>query len=163
MCLIVLWGCVIAEAYSGLLTYLVGHGLEVIGALEIFSAGRPLVVTTGGLRVAMIFFVFPFTLVALVNLEVAGWLDGIKSQAWLGDMSYSVYLLHFPLQAIVISLARTFGFSGYYDNMLFFFFFFILVVVCALISVRCFERPMQRYLRNSWLCDQVRGKAGLAT
>ncbi len=69
----------------------------------------------------------------------------------LGDISYSVYLLHFPIQLSILTAAIYFGINRevFYSHY-FFFGFFTLVLTTSMISHYYFERPVQRVLRQTW-------------
>ncbi|MCK6511382.1 acyltransferase [Myxococcota bacterium] len=95
--------------------------------------------------------VFPLTILSLALFETHRGLLA-KRLSFLGDISYSSYLLHFPMQilfsAIVSSL--TSDHSVYYSPWLMLLFFAALVLACFL-SFRYIEMPAQNYLRKMGL------------
>lgn len=95
--------------------------------------------------------VFPSTIALLAVLQ-ACFPNMCRRQAWLGELSYSTYLLHFPLQLIFILAASALGAerSVFYAEWLFILYFTVLVLA-GLASYRYFEAPMQRYLRRRLL------------
>ena len=70
-----------------------------------------------------------------------------RSSRSLGDLSYSTYLLHFPLQLSLIFFVQTMGIEvnlGRPENIAI---FMILLLFISAISFYRFERPAQVYLR----------------
>ena len=90
----------------------------------------------------------PATIVAFALLESARGTLG-KRAAFLGDISYSSYLLHFPLLLTLNGLARSFG----WDRTAFYLPGPLLLFLAALLALawcchRWFELPAQAYLRS---------------
>ncbi len=93
---------------------------------------------------------FPLTIITLAIIETQ------KGELWrsykfIGDVTYSIYLIHFPLQAIFILLINYFGLSTdiYYSNT-FFIAFFSLLFLAAHLSFKYFEIPTQLAIRQYW-------------
>ncbi|MFJ4157060.1 acyltransferase family protein [Pseudomonas sp. NPDC089752] len=90
---------------------------------------------------------FPAT---LAMLAAAGlhWPGLLSSTGWVGDISYSSYLLHFPLQVVFAMAMDGLGFAReiFYQPWVMLVFFALLVPL-SLASHRLLERPAQRYLR----------------
>jgi peptidoglycan/LPS O-acetylase OafA/YrhL len=99
----------------------------------------------------IIFTLYPLTIIALALIETQRKTWG-KSLAWLGDISYASYLIHFPLQLMIVIVASQFSFDGklFYSTG-FLLSFFTLLIGISLASHRYFELPVQRYLRRRML------------
>jgi len=90
---------------------------------------------------------FPGTIFVLVVLETRRGQLG-RRIAMIGDLSYSSYLLHFPLPIVLINITGI----GPLDSSLYhseYAIFGILIPLCFL-SYHYFERPAQRYLRGKF-------------
>jgi peptidoglycan/LPS O-acetylase OafA/YrhL len=74
-----------------------------------------------------------------------------KRFCFLGDASYSIYLLHFPLQLCIILGVAAFGISLNYNDPVVFLSFFALLLICSLITFHWFEKPLQHYIRAKML------------
>ncbi|OLF55486.1 acyltransferase family protein [Pseudomonas chlororaphis] len=91
---------------------------------------------------------FPLTVAAIAACH--RWLEPFARRlAWLGDISYASYLLHFPLQIVAALLADKFfpGRAVFYHPWSLLLFFSVLIVASLLCHL-WFERPLQRWLRQ---------------
>jgi len=69
--------------------------------------------------------------------------------AFLGDISYSTYMLHFPLQLLVVLLALRLGVApAFFMQGWVMLAFLAMLVGLAALSYRTFEKPMQDMLRG---------------
>ena len=71
---------------------------------------------------------------------------GAARFAFLGDISFAVYLLHFPLQIVAALLLGKE--SAAFSSPVFMIGFFSILIVCAYCGYTYFEMPLQRRLRE---------------
>lgn len=93
---------------------------------------------------------FPLTILSLALVESR---TGpiFRRVSFLGDISYSAYLLHFPLQLLLYVMGGGPGrdVALYYSPWVMLGFFGVLIAA-SMVSFRYFETPVQRYLREAW-------------
>ncbi|MDO8354892.1 MAG: acyltransferase [Nitrospirota bacterium] len=132
------WLAVFVAAMRGfdISGFLVPFPQSLVWAIKMLLSNLPTVV------------LFPLTILALVLLEYHVGPIG-QSLSFLGDISYSSYLLHFPLQLFVVILATRFNVDHalYYSGWAMAGFFVVLLTL-SLASHRYVEIPMQRFLRK---------------
>jgi peptidoglycan/LPS O-acetylase OafA/YrhL len=99
----------------------------------------------------VILVLFPLTILTLAVVETVR--PGLGGRfAFLGGLSYASYLLHFPLQLALVSLADAFSLErSIFYSPLVMAAFFVLLAGLSLASHQWFEMPAQRYLRRRLL------------
>ena len=96
---------------------------------------------------------FPLTVLLLSLMETYRGHLG-KRLSFLGDISYSVYLLQFPLQILFMLAAAAFSISlSICRTPLFLLLFFVALISLSLASYHYFERPAQRFLRRKAITE----------
>ncbi|MDI7775232.1 acyltransferase [Asticcacaulis sp. EMRT-3] len=93
------------------------------------------------------------------NLWQAAWLkpDSLHRIAWIGDISYSLYLIHFPLQISIMLVMAHWPFAArahIFGSPLTFVAFMGTAMGLAWLSFRFFEMPMRKHIRN-WLTPHL--------
>lgn len=96
--------------------------------------------------------VFP-TIIALIFLADRHLKIITDRLEWLGCISYSVYLLHFPLQLLLLTALPMMGIDVDYTSKAVFVAFFAVVIAISLASYFYFERPVMHALRQAMLPD----------
>jgi peptidoglycan/LPS O-acetylase OafA/YrhL len=91
---------------------------------------------------------FPLTILTLALMETERGPLGRRVSV-LGDISYSTFLIHFPLQLFFVTIAGWIGLerSIFYSPYMLFVFFAVLLTL-SFASFRCVERPAQQYIRS---------------
>ncbi|MGH6876705.1 MAG: acyltransferase family protein [Rhizomicrobium sp.] len=136
------WAIAIANIYFGFLQSLFGAFPPPIAQ---FLIGYEYSV----FLMAFIFVVIPLTLAALALHEE------LFGGAWsrftlLGDISYSTYLIHFPMQLALALLALRLGWmpADFMHGAVMVTFYAVLIVL-GVLSYTCFERPVQAAIRGA--------------
>ncbi|MEM9060228.1 MAG: acyltransferase [Pseudomonadota bacterium] len=95
------------------------------------------------------FVVAPLCIVVPVLVQTC-WPHFGRRFAAVGDLTYGTYLLHFPIQLVIIGIAWQHGHAVEVTPVLFFAYLTAVTVGAALVF-RFLERPCQRALRTAWL------------
>jgi len=94
------------------------------------------------------FILFSITIMSLALIETKRGTLG-KRLSSLGDISYSLYLLHFPLQLALVTVATKLAIDqALFYSPWFMALFFSFLISLSFASHRYFEVPMQRFLRR---------------
>ncbi|PTQ70663.1 acyltransferase [Pseudomonas sp. GV071] len=90
---------------------------------------------------------FPLTILSLALAETwRGYLG--RRFAMVGNLTYSSYLLHFPLQLVVFEVTRYMGIANsFFYHPLSMIMFFVLLIPICLLSYYYFETPAQKHVR----------------
>jgi len=96
-----------------------------------------------------IFVVSPITIMALALDEQV--LGGRYARiSFLGDISYSTYMIHFPMQLTLALVALKFGWTPKsFQSVGALAAFYVVLIALGFASYRFFERPMQRLIRKA--------------
>lgn len=95
-----------------------------------------------------ILLTFPLTVCALVLMEQRQ-LTIPKSMAILGDISFGIYLIHFPMQLLLQLLIQYFELpASIFYQPITLIIFLLCVLSMSVLSFRFFERPLQRMIRR---------------
>jgi len=102
-------------------------------------------------HIVYIFTVIPLTVAALALSEVVlGLFPGFyKKTTYLGDISYGVYMLHFPLQTTCVLMAVYLGLQpAFFMHGGVMLAFYAVLLSLASLSYFTFEKPMQKLIRK---------------
>lgn len=95
---------------------------------------------------------FPLTVLALALAESWCTTGAARALSWLGDVSYSSYLWHFPLQLIFALVVTGFGVSTeVFKSGAALLLFMAVLLLLSWASHRLLEMPAQDALRRRWL------------
>lgn len=123
--------------YSALVTALVMKG----GYAEIF----------GHWDRVMPLAVYPLFILLLLNVKLIGSFFSLRPFTILGDLSYSIYLLHFPVQLLMFTFLPMAGVKLDYTRGSSLLIYAALTTSLAAVSHYLFEKPVQRIIREKYI------------
>jgi peptidoglycan/LPS O-acetylase OafA/YrhL len=134
---LVLWVATITYVYLGLAF----KDLPVLWRLSGIFPGR------GFAEIAL----FPITILTLALYE-SKFKVNVPGLEFLGSISYSSYLLHFPLQLSFALILPAIGMtSAFFQTNTSLILFFVLLLIVSAASFKYLEMPAQQHLRRRWL------------
>ena len=100
--------------------------------------------------ILVIFLLFPLTLYSLIFYEIHGGRRPDK-MSWIGDITYSSYLLHFPLNLTLVSMVSLGCLPrGFHLNPSCFVVYFFILIAISLLTFYKVERPLKNLIRQSF-------------
>jgi peptidoglycan/LPS O-acetylase OafA/YrhL len=96
------------------------------------------------------FAFFPAFVFLIIRVKVLSRLFSIKPFVYLGNLSYSIYLLHYPIQLIIKTVDEYIGLKINYSSKIFFMVFIIIVIAISHCAYYYFEKSMQNYIRKKY-------------
>ncbi len=101
----------------------------------------------GGRLMLLLYFIkFPLIITNLTLLQIFFKNLGKETQIF-GDISYTVYLVHFPVQIIFYILNKNYFELNYNDNLTFII-FMVLIFIISLATYKFFELPAKKFIRT---------------
>ena len=101
----------------------------------------------GKIMLQLYFIKFPLIITNLTVIQIFFKNLGKKTQIF-GDISYTIYLVHFPIQIVFHIINKNFFEFSYNDNLTFLFFITIVFVI-SFITYKLFELPAKKFIRNN--------------
>jgi peptidoglycan/LPS O-acetylase OafA/YrhL len=129
--------------------------LLFLAILPIIVIGAIMLYYKAGIAIPSYFYgmvLFPVSITTIALLEATIGAGPAKHFVFIGNISYSSYLLHFPLQlALVISGQLLAWNQMIFQSPLMLGAFYITLIIISLVSYHQFEMPAQKYLRGKWI------------
>ena len=126
----------------------------MLAAVVVASAGLYGCVASGS-PLPIYFVTYPAAIFALGLLQLARPTLGISFKV-IGDITYSTYLIHFPLQLLALLTIKSCGLTVDFSQPLPFVAFLVAVIGLAIPTFYLFEVPAQSWVRRRLLQPSVR-------
>lgn len=95
--------------------------------------------------------IYPLIILTTLNIGLINKLLSIKQLTYFGDISYSLYMWHYPVQIVIKTVDEIFGLNLDYSSEKVFVGIVILTILVSILSFEFIEKPCQRYLRKKYL------------
>ena len=122
--------------------------------LSIITVGIGREYSGEAIRDACVFMLFPSLILIALNFNLVKKVTSLRPLTYLGDISYSVYLWHFPVQLVLITLHEFAKIPFDPSQKKYFISYCILVFLVGSISYR-YETIIRRRIRelflNAWM------------
>ncbi|CAJ0719364.1 hypothetical protein LMG6871_02816 [Ralstonia edaphis] len=99
---------------------------------------------------AMTLFVFPAIILATLQSRIVKRALNVRALVYLGTISYSIYLVHFPLQLLMRVVEVRFAVAIPYDRWYILLGFIAGTIAVAALTYRFIERPGKTMLASFW-------------
>lgn len=93
------------------------------------------------------FLLFPILILILSFIDLFK-ISFFKKASLFGDLSYSVYIIHFPIQLIMVTLCLLFSYNLNFAEPLVLLFFIVLTFAISYLSYKYLEVPMRNFIRK---------------
>lgn len=97
------------------------------------------------------FAFFPALIIVVLRIKYLSAVFSIKPLEYLGNLSYGIYMLHYPMQLIVKTVDEYCKLGIDYSNKIFFICFSVSVMIISHLIYYCYEKPIQKYIRNKFI------------
>jgi len=135
------WSFVNTKRINQHLALAAASAVAILSLLKLCLHGQSLTMTY--------IVLYPSAILALAILQDVFPTCGKRTRL-IGDISYSIYLLHFPLQLSIILLVMSGLIHAEFDKPMTFIAFFGVVIVVSALSYYRFELPAQRWIRKRY-------------
>jgi peptidoglycan/LPS O-acetylase OafA/YrhL len=98
-----------------------------------------------------VFAFFPALVFVVLRIKVLSAVFSIRPLLYLGNLSYSIYLIHYPLQLIVKTIDEYCKLRINYSDNVFFAGFSLMVIIISHFLYYCCEKPVQNYIRKKYI------------
>ena len=101
-----------------------------------------------GDRFMILLFLIKFPLL-IINLKIIQYFFRNFGKKFLiiGELSYTIYLIHFPIQIILMIISNEF-INLNFNSEYFFIFYFILIFITSFLIHKFYELPLKILIRN---------------
>ena len=99
--------------------------------------------------------VYPLMILAALNVFFINKILSLRPFTYLGDLSYSIYLLHFPVQLLMVTFLPMLGLVPDYNSWRGLAVFMIITISFASLSYHLVEQPLQNLIRKKFLTERV--------
>ena len=93
------------------------------------------------------FILFPLLVLILSFIDLLK-INFFKKVSIFGDLSYSIYIIHFPLQLIIVTMCLLIGFDINFSKVSSLFGYMLLTLLISFFSYKYLEVPMRNYFRK---------------
>jgi peptidoglycan/LPS O-acetylase OafA/YrhL len=125
----------------------------VLTGLMIYKAGFTKIF--GQWDRVMPILVYPLLIISALNVFFLNRFFSLKPLTYLGDLSYSIYLIHFPVQLMMVTFLPMIGLVPDYNSWTGLAVFMVTTIALASLSYHWFEKPLQNIIRKRFLTVKI--------
>lgn len=126
-------------------------GVAILLGIVVFNAITFGHKTLGNWTFVYTVFIYPSIIVLALNIGILTRILRIKPLLFLGNLSYSMYLWHFPVQITIKTLDDAFKLNINYSSKWIFVIFVLTTIAVSTVSYYFVEKPLLKYFREKLL------------
>lgn len=107
--------------------------------------------------------IYPLIIFLTVNSRMLTGILSFRPLAYLGAMSYSIYLWHFPIQLLIKTSSDLLNLNLDFTSRKVFIFYAVCVLAMSVVSYETLEKPLLKYLRQRASSPAVKNVSSVPT